>query len=55
MFLSWFFSDGPVRGRGNQRGRPIWFDPRTEGCSQAYGVLRPTIVLSARFNHRLEQ
>ena len=35
-------------GGGNQRGQPIWFDPRTEGCSQAYGVFRPTMVLSAK-------
>ena len=48
------FSDEPVRGKSNQRGRPSWFDPRAEGCSQAFGVLRPTIVLSARFNHELE-
>ncbi len=52
-FFVMVFSDGPVRGGGNQRGRPIWFDPRTEGCSQAFGVLRPTMVLSAKVHSRI--
>jgi len=39
---------GPIKVKNNQRGQPIWVDPRTEGCSQAVGVLRPTMVLSAK-------
>lgn len=53
-FFMVFFND--VKGKGNRRGQPIGIGPRTEGCSEAFGVLRrPTMVLPPRFNHRLEQ
>ena len=47
------FSGGPVKGGGNRRGQPIWVGPRTEGCSQAFGVLRPTMVLSAKVQSQI--
>jgi hypothetical protein len=39
---------GEVKGkRQPARAAEFGFDPRTEDCSQAFGVLRPTMVLSA--------
>gem|GEM_PF-6970123 len=35
-------------GKGNRRGQPLVGSNWTEGCSQAFGVLRPTMVLSAK-------
>ena len=32
-------------------GRSVW--SRTEGCSQAFGVLRPTMVLSAKVQSQI--
>jgi hypothetical protein len=51
-FCSWPFSDDAVRGENTRRWRLLWFDPRTEGCGQAYGVFGSTMVPYAKVRSR---